>query len=233
MIAVLVDSGSLIPQTTQLLPRNEIQHLKVRRVAIDTPLLLLDGHGARADGCWKGGGEVQIQTVTQVPRPAALTIAVGAGDRDRFGWLAEKAAELGVSDVIPLETERTAGVSTRVRAGNVERLQRRALEAIKQSHAAWAPVVHLPQTLMELLARHGGGIRWLADLNGAPARLDGPAPDLVIVGPEGGMTAAEHQMLLDSRVLPVRLGHHVLRFETAALAAAAIAFHLREAGHNV
>jgi len=233
MIAVLVDAGSLTPGTTLLLPQSEIHHLKVRRVAVDTSLLLLDGHGARAEGIWKGGGTVEVQTVSQDARPIPLTLAVGAGDRDRFGWMIEKATELGVTDVIPLETDRTAGVSTRVRAGNVERLQRRGLEAIKQSHAAWAPVVHLPHSLPELLVSHADGVRWLADLNGERPLVGGPAPDLIIIGPEGGLTVAERHLLLESGIRLVRLGRYVLRFETAAVAAVAVAFQLREAGHHV
>ena len=42
-----------------------------------------------------------------------LTLAVGAGDRERFGWLVEKAVELGATRIVPLETERTGGVATR------------------------------------------------------------------------------------------------------------------------
>ena len=70
---------------------------------------------------------------------AELTLAVGAGDRDRFAWLVEKAVELGVTAVVPLETERTAGVATRVATTqHLAKLRRQALEAIKQCGAAWA-----------------------------------------------------------------------------------------------
>ena len=50
--------------------------------------------------------------------PPELTLAVGAGDRERFAWLVEKAVELGVTAIVPLETERTAGVATRLRAAH-------------------------------------------------------------------------------------------------------------------
>ena len=70
-------------------------------------------------------------------RPSS-TLAVGAGDRDRFGWLVEKAAELGVTTLVPIETARTTGVATRLRGKHLEKLRRQALEAIKQSGAPWA-----------------------------------------------------------------------------------------------
>ena len=60
---------------------------------------------------------MDIESVEQVPPPPPLCLAVGAGDRDRFAWLVEKAAELGATRVVPLETERTAGVANRLRAG--------------------------------------------------------------------------------------------------------------------
>jgi len=44
-----------------------------------------------------------------------------------------------------------------------------------------------------------------------------------VVGPEGGLTAAELERLRDAGYAPVRLGPHTLRFETAAIAAAAAA----------
>jgi 16S rRNA (uracil1498-N3)-methyltransferase len=188
---------------------------------------LLDGKGAVAGGEIVGevnDGRIRLDTVERRPAPAQLGLAVGAGDRDRFGWLVEKAAELGVSDLIPLETERTAGVSTRVRGEHVEKLQRRAIEAIKQSGAAWAPTVHLPHTLAELLARHRSGMRWLADVEGSrPAAPDPHTTVWIAVGPEGGFTEAERRLLLDEGWMGVRLSSQTLRFETAAVTAAALA----------
>ena len=45
-------------------------------------------------------------------RRRPLILAVGAGDRERFGWLVEKAVELGVTEVIPLNTVRTRHVAS-------------------------------------------------------------------------------------------------------------------------
>ena len=48
------------------------------------------------------GIQAVVASVTRLEHPAALTLAVGAGDRDRFGFLIEKAVELGATEVIPL-----------------------------------------------------------------------------------------------------------------------------------
>jgi 16S rRNA (uracil1498-N3)-methyltransferase len=151
-----------------------------------------------------------------------VTLAVGGGDRDRFEWLAEKATELGVAALIPVETELTAAVATRIRPQHVAKLRRRALETLKQCGAAWVPEISPPVPLATLLARPLAGERWLADASGASASAVSPAAT-VLVGPEGGFTPAERAAALAGGFCPVRLGPYVLRFETAALAAAALA----------
>lgn len=224
MITVLIDPGAHPVGGVLSLPKSEAHHLRVRRARDGDEVRLLDGEG------WvglavilgePGGGQVRVIEAAQQLRPPPLVLAVGSGDRDRFGWLAEKAAELGVTDLVPLDTDRAADVSSRVRGQHVEKLQRRALEAIKQCGAPWATVVHLPHTIPELLARHPVEERWLADEAGAapPGRVRG-AGLLVVIGPEGGFTPAERELLVHERFRPVRLGPHTLRFETAAIAAA-------------
>lgn len=227
VITLLVEPGSLVAGRSVTLPPEESHHLRVRRTRVGDALRLLDGHGTVGLGRLDGDvreGRVLIESVEPVAQPAALGLAVGAGDRERFLWLVEKAAEVGVTDLIPLETERTSGVGNRVRGEHTDRLQRRAREAIKQSGAAWAPVVHLPHTIAELIARHRLGTRWLADAAGStPAPPPGHAPVWIAVGPEGGFSEAERRLLMDEGWTAVRLGPHTLRFETAALAAAVMA----------
>ena len=76
--------------------------------------------------------EVEVDSLERRLAPPELMLAVGAGDRERFTWVVEKAVELGVTTLVPLETERTAGVATRVRAVHLAKLRRQALEATKQ-----------------------------------------------------------------------------------------------------
>ncbi len=218
MIRVLVDRDGRLRE-------GEAHHLQVRRVEPGEIVELRDGEGLVGRGTLRRSGRswgVDAGETSLLPAPAPLTLAVGAGDRDRFGWLVEKATELGVAMVIPVECERTAGVATRVRPQHLDRLRRQALEAVKQSGAAWAARVAEPLPLTELAAGERDGHRWMADAEGEPppALLDRRAV-AVVIGPEGGFTPAERERLLAAGYAPVRLAEHTLRFETAASAAAA------------
>jgi 16S rRNA (uracil1498-N3)-methyltransferase len=227
VITLLVSPGTLRAGGEVRLDPAEAHHLRVRRSVPGEALRVLDGKGKVATGQIVGDpreGMIRIAQLIEVRQPAVLGLAVGAGDRDRFLWLGEKAAELGVTDLIPLETERTAGVGSRVRGDHIEKLQRRALESIKQSGTAWVPTVHPPHTLAELVGRYRTGERWLADAEGeSPPTVAAGEALWVAVGPEGGFTDAERRLLLDQGWTPVRLGANTLRFETAALAAAVVA----------
>jgi 16S rRNA (uracil1498-N3)-methyltransferase len=176
---------------------------------------------------------VEIQSAERQPAQPQLTLAVAAGDRERFTWMAEKAVELGVSAIVPLETVRTAGVATRLRDVHGAKLRRVVLEATKQCGAAWAPTVEPSVPLEKFLGRPIQGIGWLADPAGAlpPATLDDTALTAVI-GPEGGFTAEERAALVSAGYRPVGLGANTLRFETAALAAAVAAGTARLRGNH-
>jgi 16S rRNA (uracil1498-N3)-methyltransferase len=224
VITLLVPPG-VAPGRREAVDEAEGHHLRVRRAAAGERVALRDGAGLVGTGRLVADGHewvVDVEAVERKARPAELTLAIGAGDRDRFAWLVEKAVELGATSVVPLETERTSGVATRVRDAHLPKLRRVALEAIKQCGAAWALEVDEPQPLTEFIARTEPGIHWLADASGAPPppTLDA-SPVTVVIGPEGGLTEPERGLLLSAGYRPLALAPHTLRFETAALAAAA------------
>jgi 16S rRNA (uracil1498-N3)-methyltransferase len=203
----------------------EAHHLRVRRAKEGEKVEILDGAGSRGSGRLVRTGKewkVEIETLEREPPPPQLTLAVATGDRARFSWLVEKAAELGVTTIVPLRMARSAGVSTGIRDGHLPRLRHHAREATKQCGAAWAVEVEALAGLEEFLGRPANGTRWLADQSGAPvtSQLD-PSPVTVLVGPEGGLTEGERLAALAAGYLPVALSPHTLRFETAAMAAAA------------
>lgn len=221
---VLVPRGSAVVGQRVSLEEGEAHHLRVRRAREDEGVEVLDGAGLAGTGrLVRAGPEwlVEIRSAEQRPAQPELTLAVAAGDRERFSWMAEKAAELGVTAIVPLETERSVAVATRLRQAHTEKLRRVVLEATKQCGAAWAPEVQAPVSLAEFIARPIQGMGWLADPAGnvPPARLD-ETPLTVVIGPEGGFSADERAALLSSVFQPVALGSTTLRFETAALAAA-------------
>ena len=221
---VLVPVGSLVTGARIVLDALEVHHLRVRRAGAGEAIRLLDGAGGVGEGTLELGRKDAVVTVGTVHReepPLPLVLAIGAGERDRFAWVVEKAAELGVTEIVPLETEHTRGVASRIRGAQVERFRRRTLEAIKQCGATWAPQVREPVPLQQFAAEPRTGVRWLAALEGGvpPAGVGGQAVTIA-VGPEGGFTPEERWAFEAAGFVPVRFGDHILRFETAALAGA-------------
>ncbi|HEX6645139.1 MAG TPA: RsmE family RNA methyltransferase [Gemmatimonadales bacterium] len=220
---MVVPAGAARPGALIPLGEDEAHHLRVRRADDGETVELRDGAGLSGTGVLERSGRgwsVRVAEARHLDRPSDLVLAVGAGDRDRFAWLVEKAAELGVTAIVPLETERTRGVASRVLPSHAERLGRRALEATKQSGAHWSPSVEAPQAYDAFVGRPRIGARWLADPAGAPPG-DIPGPVSVLVGPEGGLTGPERDAALAAGWQAIALGAHTLRFETAAIAAAA------------
>jgi 16S rRNA (uracil1498-N3)-methyltransferase len=233
---ILVPPGSAIIGQRTTLDESEVHHLKVRRAREDEDVEVLDGAGLRGIGVLVRDGTkwlVDIRSAERTPAQPELTLAVAAGDRERFTWMAEKAVELGVTRLVPLETERTTGVASRVKQSHIEKLRRVVLEATKQCGTVWAPAVDQPVSLTEFLAGSLLGDSWLADPAGAiPAADLDSTPLTILVGPEGGFSPEERAAIVGAGYRPVALGLHTLRFETAALAAAAIASTARLRGKH-
>lgn len=226
MHSVLAAQGALVVGATVPLDEEERHHLRVRRAAEGERVRALDGAGTIAEGVlMRVGGDfaVHVERVQIVPAPPRFALVVGAGDKERFGWLAEKSAELGVTELLPLKAERTRSVAAGIREGQVLALQRRARQAIKQSGAGWAPHVGAPVDVKFAAAQGDPEYRWLADATGEPPpELPPNVPLVVVVGPEGGLIPAEREVFLAAAFRRVRLAPDLLRFETAALAAAAV-----------
>jgi 16S rRNA (uracil1498-N3)-methyltransferase len=224
---VLVPRGSAVVGQRTSLDEGEAHHLRVRRARKDEGVEVLDGAGLTGTGrLVRSGAEwlVEIESAERQPAGPELILAVAAGDRERFTWMAEKAVEVGVTAIVPLDTSRSVGVATRLRRTHTEKLRRIILEATKQCGSAWAPDLRTPISLADFTARPIQGRGWLADpAGGIPAGELDETPLTVVVGPEGGLTPEERAAILSSGYQPVVLGPNTLRFETAALAAAAVA----------
>lgn len=235
MITLLAAPGSLKQGSTVSLEATEAHHLRVRRGGEREVIRLVDGQGTVGFGSVdvsNHGAHVTLDRIEREPQPTPLVLAVGAGDKDRFLWLAEKATELGVTRLVPIETQRTHSVATRVRDGHIDRLRKRAVEALKQSGGAWAPEIVAPTGLERFLGERREGKVFVLNWEGEPlpALLMPEEPVTALVGPEGGFTPEELQAALRAGFRRASLGPNVLRFETAALAAAAWAGIARRRG---
>ena len=228
---VVIQRGSGAAGKRVGLDEHEAHHLKVRRAQDGEIVDVLDGAGFIGKGILVQSGRewmVEVGTAELQPPPASLTLAVAMGDRERFSWMVEKSVELGVTRIVPLQSERTAGVATRLKEVHLDRLRRSALDAIKQCGAAWVPAIDAPRSFTAFAREPVDGTAWLADEGGAPApALLSDSAVTVIIGPEGGLTSTERESAVAAGYQLVSLGLHTLRFETAAVAAAAAVTHAR------
>jgi 16S rRNA (uracil1498-N3)-methyltransferase len=147
---------------------------------------------------------------------------------ERFEWMLEKATELGVDRVTPLETDRSEKGLDQAARKRLPRWNRIAREASEQSRRARLPVIDSPIKLAEALhctAEH----RYALDeaearpiLSAIPAERQREAQVLVLAGPEGGWTDRERATIAAANWTSVSLGDTILRAETAVIAALAI-----------
>lgn len=224
---VLVPPGVLVAGTTIALEDSEAHHLRVRRAATDASLTLFDGEGATATGTQHADGKsvaVLVGAVQHFPRPPLTVLAVGAGDKERFLAVSERCTELGVTHLVPLRTDRTQAVDTRFRDSSIDKARRRAREACKQCENPWATVIEESCSLTELAERHAG-VHWhLGAVGGTRCPAFGVDQSVGwLIGPEGGFSDDELALAVGGlSALSVSFGPSILRFDTAAVAAAAM-----------
>jgi 16S rRNA (uracil1498-N3)-methyltransferase len=181
-----------------------------------------DGLGKYRLTRWQGNGTVEpageISTEAILSPPITVALALVKGDRT--DWAVQKLTEAGVDRIVPMITDRTVvrwGPDRAERA--VGRLRAVARSAAAQSRRARLPTVDSLTTFSDVVAAAGAhGV--VADQGGAPPSLVRP---WVLIGPEGGWSAAERARGLPS----VGLGPTVQRAETAAIAAGVLLCALR------
>jgi 16S rRNA (uracil1498-N3)-methyltransferase len=226
-VAIAFARGPFLAGGVVILDEEEAHHLRVRRVADGASVRLIDGRGGVASARLALEGAVvaaRVIAATVVPAPPATDLLVGAGDRDRFLGLVEKATELGATRILPLATERSQQVTTRFQSAHVEKATRRAREALKQCGAAWIPAVLSPVALGEAVRAPGAApLKLVAEVEGGamPPLREGD-PVTWAIGPEGGFTSQELALLRAAGFKGVTLGRATLRFDTAAIAALAL-----------
>ncbi len=213
---------------------DDARHLtRVLRVEAGQRYEISDNHNvylAEIDTAHKE--HVTFRTLEKLAAPAPtvrLVLCAALIKFDHFEWMIEKATELGVSEIIPVETIRSERGLERAAHKRVERWRRIALEASQQSRRAFLPEVSEPESLRDALSR-GANHRFALDENPIAQSLNSALPaarhpeDTVamLIGPEGGWTDDERAQFTAAAWSPVSLGPLVLRAETAALAALAI-----------
>jgi len=170
-----------------------------------------------------------LEKLPAAPPSARIELYAALIKFDRFEWIVEKATELGVTEIVPVEAARSDRGLEKAAAKRVERWRRIALEASQQSRRTVLPEIADPISLNDAIARTAS-YRYALDENpGAAPLLDAlpavrPAQDTVAIltGPEGGWTEEERAGFTAAGWTPVSLGALILRAETAVIAALAV-----------
>jgi 16S rRNA (uracil1498-N3)-methyltransferase len=193
------------------------------------PLELTDSTGrsfaARVTGVEGAAVRALVETVLDDMREPAVEIVLAQGipKGQKMDFVVEKATELGVARIVPLQSERVIGERRDTR--KVERWRRLALAAAQQSGRQRVPGVDEPAGWEEVLASFPTFdavlLPWeLAPLEPLRTRLPALLAGrrvLVIVGPEGGFSHDEASRAIEAGAHPLSLGKRIFRTETAAL----------------
>jgi 16S rRNA (uracil1498-N3)-methyltransferase len=235
----LVPAASL-QQDRAILSGAELRHLRVRRLRAGSRVVLCDGEGQERSGIIRlveaGRAIIELADAAEVDResPLHLSLAQASLKADKLDFVIEKAVELGVNEILVFSSERTVRPP---KVERVERWQRLARSAAKQSGRSRVPEVARPLSFGELLV-HAADHRLLfweeaerldrrsqpiANTASPQTALSGtPRSLLVTIGPEGGFTQAEVHQAAQAGFAVVSLGPRILRAETAAVVALAL-----------
>ena len=224
---------------TVVLPRDEAEHLtRVLRLGTGDMVAVFDGRGREfvAKVVSAARRDVRVQLVS-AGEPAAepnvpLTLAQAVLKGEKMDDVVRDAVMLGVAAIQPLVTARTETTVAMLRKGaRVERWQRVALASVKQSRRAVLPDIRIPLTLETYLGDPPPAARLMLVEPSVAAECgpfetisalhqQGPPHDAaLLVGPEGGWSAAECAAAKNAGVRLVTLGHRTLRADAAPVAA--------------
>ena len=158
-----------------------------------------------------------------------MILAFGLLKGEKTDWLIQKAVELGVSAIWPLEMDHSIlKLDSKKALDRQKRWQKIALEAAQQCGASQVPTVELPQKLAPAISKFDGMV-WVPhearpeeSLKRELRGRERSVKNLIVVGPEGGFSAVETALLRDSGANLVTLGERILRAETASLTVLAL-----------
>ncbi|HZE65998.1 MAG TPA: 16S rRNA (uracil(1498)-N(3))-methyltransferase [Sporichthyaceae bacterium] len=228
----LVEAGTLPASGPYELTGDEGRHAaKVRRLRAGEHLELSDGAGVVAECVVAevgAGLTVEIRTVRTVPAPSPrLVVAQALPKGDRGELAVELMTEIGVDAIVPWAAEHCVTVWSGEKAHRAaQRWNVHAREAAKQARRPWVPVIEPLADTKTLAARVADAELAVVLHESATEALTAvslPATGevLLVVGPEGGISAEELTVFQDAGARVCRLGPEVLRTSTAGLAALA------------
>jgi 16S rRNA (uracil1498-N3)-methyltransferase len=215
----------------------------VLRLAVGASLHLLDGRGgeylAPVVAIDRRNVVVRLGTREEgeAEPPIRVVLCQGMLKAAKFEWVLQKGTELGVAAFVPLICERAVAATEAMSEAKRHRWERILAEAVEQCGGTWLPELSAPRPLADALAdrpanaialfpwekEHETPLRRglytaLEELGG----IERVSEVRIVIGPEGGFSAAEAEVAQCHGAIPVSLGRRILRAETAAVVAIAL-----------
>lgn len=229
---IFTDSPLAVGSQCQL-DDNAANHVgRVLRMQAGQALLLFngDGHDYHATITEAGKKHVLVAVTeaaeNETESPLRVVLAQTLSKGDRMDYAVQKAVEMGVSEIVPLTTERC---DVKLKGDREDKRLRHwqqvAISAAEQCGRARVPEIQPVMTVQQWL-EHARACDLRLVLHHRTERslntLEKPSSIALMIGPEGGLTAEEIALAEDNGFLPVALGPRVLRTETAPVAAIAL-----------
>ncbi|WP_210398121.1 16S rRNA (uracil(1498)-N(3))-methyltransferase [Motiliproteus sediminis] len=205
------------------------QHLgRALRMQCGDAVKLFNGDGQEFDATLDEVGRKRVTARIGSPRqravesPLRIELGQGLSRGERMDYAVQKATELGVSAITPIQTERC---EVRLKGDREQKRtqhwQSVAVSAAEQSGRLRVPEVRAPQTLADWLATADADLKLVLHPEAPASLLDLPAPQSValLIGPEGGLSDDEVVAAQAAGFKALSLGPRVLRTETAPVAA--------------
>lgn len=230
-------SGEIPPVGDELLlDEKESQHLaKVLRIQVGDSVQVLDGQGVMADcnitKVERKSVLLEVMERNEAVRPKPFVhMVVSMTKASRWEEIIRPLTEMGAGGITPLLSQRTEVRHPEEKLeSKLLKWKKLAVEACKQSGNAWLPKIDHPRTL-DCILNDPEDPLLMASLRSTPSEASlafgGRAEKFsLIIGPEGGWTEKEENLAVEKGVLLFSLGPTVLRVETAAICALAVARH--------
>lgn len=217
------------------LPPEAAHHAtRVLRLRTGAAVQLFDGQGNALDAVITeiAGKRVvlgKLSPCSGEPRPPLrIVLAQALSSSEKMDWIVQKATELGVAEIQPLNTERSvAKLSPERIARRLEHWRLVAISACEQCGRNSLPEINAPLDIMawlqqmRTLSTEGTAAKFILLPQGAATLHEQEKPAgaaVLLIGAEGGFTPSESDSALQCGFTPIRMGPRVLRTETAAIA---------------
>lgn len=211
------------------------RHIRVLRLEVGALVALRDGQGGIAEAqlvrLSKAQTQVEVREVHHREPPPPVHLLIPVADRDRMLLLAEKACELSCTSWRPVLWRRSRSVVPRGEGTTFQAKVRSRMQlALAQSEGCWLPELYPEATVERAILASPTGHRIVLDPAGPPLvgangllRDTVAGPIVLAIGPEGGIESDELAALEAAGFQRASIGTTILRFETAAIAALAMA----------